>query len=71
MSRIAWPKLMRLGLGELRLAPDTFWALTPVELMLLTGEGSCRAPISRGDFLDLAARFPDGAARTQMELDSK
>jgi uncharacterized phage protein (TIGR02216 family) len=26
--RIAWPRLMRLGLVELQLAPEVFWSLT-------------------------------------------
>ena len=35
MTRIAWSGLMRLGLVQLRLTPETFWALTPAELMLI------------------------------------
>ena len=27
-----WPALMSLGLGHLRLTPDTFWSMTPTEL---------------------------------------
>jgi uncharacterized phage protein (TIGR02216 family) len=69
MTRIAWPLLMRLGLSELRLPPDTFWALTPVELMLLTGQGSSQAPLTRSGFRDLSSRFPDAGVRTQMEMD--
>lgn len=71
MNRIAWPQLMRLGLAELRLPPDTFWSLTPVELMLLAGQGNQPAPLSRSGFRDLAARYPDSAARLQLELDLK
>ena len=37
MTRIAWPGLMRLGLVQLRLAPEVFWDLTPAELMLMAG----------------------------------
>ena len=29
MTRIAWGGLMRLGMVELRLAPEVFWGLTP------------------------------------------
>jgi uncharacterized phage protein (TIGR02216 family) len=34
---------MALGLGRLRLSPEQFWALTPRELMLMSGGGSMRA----------------------------
>jgi len=32
-----WPGLMRAGLHGLRLTPAQFWALTPVELMIMLG----------------------------------
>lgn len=36
----AWDRMMRLGLGVLRLAPDAFWAMTPAEfLRALEGAG--------------------------------
>ncbi|MFK7945446.1 MAG: rcc01693 family protein [Paracoccaceae bacterium] len=39
-DRIDWPHLMRLGLGVLRLSPDTFWTMTPIELLAaLQGAG--------------------------------
>jgi uncharacterized phage protein (TIGR02216 family) len=69
MSRIAWPQLMRLGLTELRLSPEVFWALTPIELMLLTGQGVLEPPLTRRSLLELASRFPDRTAGAQMELD--
>jgi len=28
---LAWTQMMRLGLGRLGLAPDTFWGMTPAE----------------------------------------
>jgi uncharacterized phage protein (TIGR02216 family) len=59
MTRIAWAGLMRLGLVELRLAPEVFWALTPGELMLIAGVGPGRAALSRAGLADLLARFPD------------
>lgn len=37
MSGLPWADLLRLGVGDLRLAPDVFWNLTPAELMLLAG----------------------------------
>ena len=59
MSKVNWAVLMRLGLVELRLSPDRFWALTPAELMLMAGVGFDAASLSRGGFADLAASFPD------------
>ncbi len=59
MTRIAWPGLMRLGLVQLRLAPEVFWSLTPAELMLIAGYGEGRAALTRAGLADLAARYPD------------
>jgi uncharacterized phage protein (TIGR02216 family) len=59
MTRIAWPALMRVGLVELRLTPEAFWALTPAELMLMAGVGAGPAPLTRAGLAELAARFPD------------
>lgn len=59
MNKIAWPKLMQLGLVQLGLRPDQFWALTPAELMLMAGVDGEVASLSRGGLSDLSARFPD------------
>ncbi len=56
-----WPALMRLGLVELRLTPDQFWALTPAELIFLAGGGAARQTIGRAGFEALLSRFPDRA----------
>ncbi|MEL6773338.1 MAG: rcc01693 family protein [Pseudomonadota bacterium] len=58
-----WDGLMRLGLGQLRLSPEVFWAMTPVELDRAL-EGAGLAPIGgsapgRGMLDALMARFPD------------
>jgi uncharacterized phage protein (TIGR02216 family) len=64
-GRLAWAELMRLGLGTLRLAPEQFWAMTPVELQrALEGAGILAAGtdgrwIGRADLDALMARFPD------------
>lgn len=64
-GRLAWAELMRLGLGVLRLAPDQFWAMTPVELQrALEGAGILATGadgrwIGRPDLESLMARFPD------------
>ncbi|MEE9455217.1 MAG: phage tail assembly chaperone [Paracoccaceae bacterium] len=57
--KVAWPKLMRLGLVQLGLAPQVFWALTPAELMLLTGAEDANGALSRAGFAELSALFPD------------
>ena len=60
MSKVNWATLMRLGMVDLRLSPNRFWALTPAELMLMAGAGGEVASLSRTGFADLAASFPDG-----------
>lgn len=65
---IDWPGLMRLGMVQLRLAPEHFWSLTPAELMLLAGEPAAPAALTRVGLADLLARFPDGQrAATELE----
>lgn len=59
MSRVAWVPLMRLGLVHLRLSPETFWNLTPAELMLMAGSGVGQEALTRAELAELAARFPD------------
>jgi uncharacterized phage protein (TIGR02216 family) len=60
VSRIAWRKLMRLGLVELGLAPDVFWSLTPAELMFLAGmETASGKALDRRGLEALMARYPD------------
>lgn len=62
---LAWDDLMRLGLGTLRLAPEVFWSMTPIELEralegagILPGAGGAGL-MRRGAFEALMARFPD------------
>jgi uncharacterized phage protein (TIGR02216 family) len=59
MSRVAWPKLMRLGLVHMGLTPEVFWGLTPAELMLMAGLAGGPAAMTRAGLSDLAERFPD------------
>jgi uncharacterized phage protein (TIGR02216 family) len=63
VTRIAWPKLMRLGMVELGLAPGVFWELTPAELMLLAGIDAAAPPLNRAALEALAARYPDAAPK--------
>ncbi len=60
-----WPALMRLGLRDLRLHPRDFWALTPVELMIMAGLDNAPGPLSRARLEELAARYPDSKERPQ------
>lgn len=61
--RFDWPGLMRLGVGRLGLAPETFWNLTPAELLAVAGlEAPGGAAMGRAAFEALAARFPDTPA---------
>ncbi len=61
MSRIAWAKLMRLGMVDLGLPPAAFWDLTPAELLLLAGVHEDRAALTRAGLDELVRRFPDAA----------
>lgn len=58
MRGLDWPGLLRAGLTGAKLRPAEFWALTPVELMVLLGrEGA--APMGRARLEELAAAYPD------------
>lgn len=43
-GRIDWPGLIRAGLGQLGLAPEVFWRLTPVELRIMLGAEAAAPP---------------------------
>ena len=60
MSLIDWPGLMRAGLGQLGLAPDVFWRLSPMELRIMLGAETTLPPLTRARLEELAAAFPDG-----------
>jgi len=64
MTGIDWPGLMRAGLCGLRLSPETFWRLTPVELMVMLGRDGADAPLSRARLDDLARAYPDTQGET-------
>lgn len=57
-----WAGMMRAGIGDLGLAPAVFWALSPAEFLILTGQIGGPRPMTRAGLDALAARFPDGAA---------
>ncbi|MEM7243272.1 MAG: rcc01693 family protein [Pseudomonadota bacterium] len=55
-----WQGLMRLGLFELRLKPAEFWDLTPIELLVMTGQaGAGDGAMNRSKLNALIARYPD------------
>ena len=58
-GRMDWPALMRAGLQGLRLTPDQFWRLTPLELRMMLGAEQAAPPLTRARLEDLAAAFPD------------
>lgn len=61
-DRIDWRALMRVGLHDLRLRPDEFWALTPAEFLMMAGVSGV-APMTRSGLAALQARFPDKKER--------
>ena len=52
-ERIDWPALMRVGMRQLGLRPDQFWALSPLELSLMLGVGAAIAPLGRARLEEL------------------
>ena len=59
MKKIAWYRLMQVGMVHLRFKPNEFWELTPAELMLLMGDTVKDDPITRSGLAELISRFPD------------
>lgn len=69
MTRIDWPGLMQVGIGQLGLAPEAFWCLTPAELQILTGLGPPgQAAFTRARLDALVRAFPD---RIKGEVDDR
>lgn len=54
-----WSGLLHAGLSGLRLRPQEFWALTPIELQIMLGLSGTNAPMGRGRLDDLLKAFPD------------
>lgn len=71
MKRIDWPRLIRLGLVDLRLRPAEFWDLTPAELLLLAGHGAGREALTRAGLAELAKRFPDSPSASTRHPEEK
>ena len=57
-----WAEAMGFAFGTLRLAPEAFWAMTPLELAAairaVTG-GNRAGPLPRADLERLMQAFPD------------
>ncbi|MEM6727320.1 MAG: rcc01693 family protein [Pseudomonadota bacterium] len=58
MTAFDWAGMMRLGLSELRLPPETFWRLTPAELQMMVAPMG-PAPMGQAGLEALMARYPD------------
>ena len=56
MSAIDWPGLMRAGFFELRLTPEAFWKLTPIELKIMLGAENAAPALTRAR-LEAGGRF--------------
>ena len=50
---------MRFGMCDLRLSPDVFWGLTPVELMMMAGQDGRSSAVSNAGLEALMLKFPD------------
>ncbi len=59
MAAFDWPGLLRAGLRELRLTPEAFWRLTPVELLIMLGIEGATPPLSRASLEALVDAYPD------------
>lgn len=59
--RFPWAEAMTLGLGRLRLPPETFWRLTLPELAAAARalQPQDAQPMSRSDIATLMMRYPD------------
>lgn len=70
-ERLDWPGLLRLGLTRLQLRPAEFWALSPVEVLLMLGwaPGAGMAPLTRAGLAQLQAAFPDERGAEQEQTD--
>ena len=60
---IDWAGLIRAGLLGLRLTPDAFWRLSPVELRIMLGADAAAPAFTRARLEELAAAFPDVRGR--------
>ncbi|MCF6305004.1 MAG: phage tail assembly chaperone [Rhodobacteraceae bacterium] len=61
-----WVELMRLGMLHLQLSPDQFWALTPAELVVMSGaDAKAAAVLTRSGLDALMVQYPDKNLRSE------
>jgi len=66
MQKFNWVELMRLGMLHLQLSPDQFWALTPAELVVMSGaDAKAAAVLTRSGLDALMAQYPDKNLRSE------
>ncbi|MEL7114215.1 MAG: rcc01693 family protein [Pseudomonadota bacterium] len=58
-ERLDWPGLLRAGLYGLKLKPAEFWALSPIELMVMLGREGSAGALTRDGLEALLRDFPD------------
>lgn len=56
-----WAAMMRIGLHQLRLKPTEFWALTPLEFLVMLGLEGGPPPMARARLEELSRSYPDRA----------
>ena len=61
-SGFDWAAMMRIGLHQLQLTPAEFWALTPLEFLVLLGLEGGPPPMARARLEELSRAYPDGSA---------
>lgn len=59
-----WSALRRMGLCQLGLRPADFWALTPIELLLMLGVDPAQSPMGRSRLAELERLYPDQSKET-------
>lgn len=59
-----WSALRRIGLCQLGLRPADFWALTPIELLLMLGVDPAQSPMERSRLAELERLHPDQSKET-------
>lgn len=64
MRSLDWPALLRAALSQLRLRPDEFWNLTPIEFLTLAGRLGATPPTTRDTLERLSRAFPDERKHT-------
>lgn len=59
-----WSALRRIGLCQLGLRPADFWALTPIELLLMLGVDPAQSQMGRSRLAELERLYPDQSKET-------